>query len=589
MPPASPRAETAAVPILTYHSLDDSGSVISVAPRAFREHMGSLRDHGFSGISLGRLLDAWEGRAPLPARPAVLTFDDAFRNFARPPVRSSRPRASRPRCSRWPGGAAGPTTGPASSRACRACRCSPPRSCATWRRAGFEIGSHGLTHAALDGLSAAEAEREVGGRSGRWRMPWAGPSRCSRIPTDERAPASAASPPPTTGRRAAWSWRPRGRVTTATSFPASTSTTCAGRGLFRTLGTPLGHGYLALRGVGRRLRPRARPRDRRPPDRHRRPGRRRARHPPARLRRLAGAGRRRVRSHGRGGATFRFPSSPRRGDARQDASRHPHRGRASRRAPRARRAGPRRRLPRPLREAVHAHARGGRPGVRAGPGARAAVVVNNQYRFMDIHREARRRIGTPEFGDLLFVSVQQSFFSTEATEAGWRGRGPRRTWKEFGTHVVDLCRFFFDEDPVAVTARMPRPGGAGPDLLDLVQLEFSRDRVAQVVLDRLCRGPHRYLTVRLDGSAGCIETRLGGGARCGRACAAARAGRSWASTSPWAGGRASSTASASARSRPSLSTCSRAPRAAWWRRCWRPWTAATVPPSTPRTTAGRWR
>jgi len=30
-------------------------------------------------------------------------------------------------------------------------------------------------------------------------------------------------------------------------------------------------------------------------------------------------------------------------------------------------------------------------------------------------------------------------------------------------------------------------------------------------LDRLCRGPHRYLTVRLDGSAGYVETRLGGG------------------------------------------------------------------------------
>ena len=141
-----------------------------------------------------------------------------------------------------------------------------------------------------------------------------------------------------------------------------------------------------------------------------------------------------------------------------------------------------------------------------------SLVVNNQYRFMDIHREARARVGAPDFGELLFVSVQQSFFTTEATEAGWRGLDPRRTWKEFGTHVVDLCRFFFAEDPVAVTARMPRPlGQGGPDLLDLVQLEFSGDRVAHVMLDRLCRGPHRYLTARLDGTLGYIETRVGGG------------------------------------------------------------------------------
>ena len=83
-----------------------------------------------------------------------------------------------------------------------------------------------------------------------------------------------------------------------------------------------------------------------------------------------------------------------------------------------------------------------------------APVVNNQYRFMDIHRQAQARIGRPEFGELLFVTIEQSFFTTKATEAGWRGQDPRRTWKEFGTHVLDLCRFFFGEEPRAVTARM---------------------------------------------------------------------------------------------------------------------------------------
>jgi predicted dehydrogenase len=139
------------------------------------------------------------------------------------------------------------------------------------------------------------------------------------------------------------------------------------------------------------------------------------------------------------------------------------------------------------------------------------VVVNNQYRFMNIHAEAKRRIGTPEFGDLLFVNIQQTFCATEKTEAGWRGQGRRRTCLEFGTHVLDLCRFFFGEDPLRITAHMPRGSKPeGPDLLDLILLEFSGGRVAHITLDRLCRGPTRYLTTRLDGSNGCIETELGG-------------------------------------------------------------------------------
>ena len=140
------------------------------------------------------------------------------------------------------------------------------------------------------------------------------------------------------------------------------------------------------------------------------------------------------------------------------------------------------------------------------------VAVNNQYRFMDIHRAAQARIGAPDFGDLLFVSAEQTFFITPETEAGWRGQEKERTGREFGTHVLDLCRFFFGEEPLAVTARMPRGRNAeGPDHLVLIQLEFTGDRAAQVTLDRLSRGRHRYLEIRLDGAHGCIETRLGGG------------------------------------------------------------------------------
>jgi D-apiose dehydrogenase len=74
-----------------------------------------------------------------------------------------------------------------------------------------------------------------------------------------------------------------------------------------------------------------------------------------------------------------------------------------------------------------------------------------------------------------------------------------------------LCRYFFGENPSTVSARMPRAGRPnGPDYLDLIHLEFSRDRVAHITLDRMSRGRHRYLDVRLDGEVGAIETSLGG-------------------------------------------------------------------------------
>ena len=58
---------------------------------------------------------------------------------------------------------------------------------------------------------------------------------------------------------------------------------------------------------------------------------------------------------------------------------------------------------------------------------------------------------------------------------------------------------------------MPRPEQPiGRDYLDLIELEFRGDRVAHITLDRLSRGRHRYLDIRVDGEFGSIETSLGG-------------------------------------------------------------------------------
>jgi peptidoglycan/xylan/chitin deacetylase (PgdA/CDA1 family) len=69
------------IAILTYHSLDTSGSVVSVAPSDFADQMRALADSGYRGIALREATayraatDAW------PDRCVVLTFDDGYANF----------------------------------------------------------------------------------------------------------------------------------------------------------------------------------------------------------------------------------------------------------------------------------------------------------------------------------------------------------------------------------------------------------------------------------------------------------------------------------------------------------------------------
>jgi peptidoglycan/xylan/chitin deacetylase (PgdA/CDA1 family) len=59
--------------ILTYHSLDDSGSLISIPPFLFRQHMEFLAASGIPVVSLNEALSC-------PGSVAI-TFDDGYRNL----------------------------------------------------------------------------------------------------------------------------------------------------------------------------------------------------------------------------------------------------------------------------------------------------------------------------------------------------------------------------------------------------------------------------------------------------------------------------------------------------------------------------
>ena len=66
------------IPVLMYHSIDDTGSVISVSPQTFREHLQYLKDHGFETVSL----EEYFNTAPSQTDKKVLiTFDDGYQNL----------------------------------------------------------------------------------------------------------------------------------------------------------------------------------------------------------------------------------------------------------------------------------------------------------------------------------------------------------------------------------------------------------------------------------------------------------------------------------------------------------------------------
>jgi len=74
-------AQTTKIPILTYHSIDNSGSVISTSPETFRKQMQFLSDADFSVVSLKTLGKSFHENVSLPPKTLVLTFDDGFQNF----------------------------------------------------------------------------------------------------------------------------------------------------------------------------------------------------------------------------------------------------------------------------------------------------------------------------------------------------------------------------------------------------------------------------------------------------------------------------------------------------------------------------
>jgi len=145
--------------ILTYHSVDETGSVISVSPRRFAEHVRWLASGAVAVVSVAELL----ARSAAAAAVAI-TFDDGFTNFATTawpllrdhglPATLFVPTRHVGRTNEWsamPGGS------------------MPPLPLLDWdalgrlAEEGLALGAHSRTHADLRTLGDAEMLDEIAG------------------------------------------------------------------------------------------------------------------------------------------------------------------------------------------------------------------------------------------------------------------------------------------------------------------------------------------------------------------------------------------------------------------------------------------
>ena len=148
------------IPVLTYHSIDDGRSPVSIPPAEFRRQMQGLAAAGWRTIGMdGFVRGHRDGR--WPSRTFVLTFDDGYRNL----VEHALPAASE--CGfhgtvfvavdRVGGTMTGPSE-PSWTPASPLLDWSGLRALAS---AGWSVGSHACSHRRLPSLAPDEIAREL--------------------------------------------------------------------------------------------------------------------------------------------------------------------------------------------------------------------------------------------------------------------------------------------------------------------------------------------------------------------------------------------------------------------------------------------
>ena len=151
------------LPILAYHSLDTSGSVVSVLPEFFSQQMAQIAESGFRGVTLEEAVARRDENEIWPEATVAITFDDGFASLhdhAMPVLQRHGFSATVFLVADYVGLMNDWETPPEGLG---------QRPVLTWsqveelRAAGWEIGAHTRAHPDLRGLSDDRLEDEIAG------------------------------------------------------------------------------------------------------------------------------------------------------------------------------------------------------------------------------------------------------------------------------------------------------------------------------------------------------------------------------------------------------------------------------------------
>jgi peptidoglycan/xylan/chitin deacetylase (PgdA/CDA1 family) len=77
----TPRNDKIKIPVICYHSInkDPSGkSPIIISPEKFRQHLQTIKDIGYTTLTMAQFNDYILGDKPIPEKSVLLTFDDGY-------------------------------------------------------------------------------------------------------------------------------------------------------------------------------------------------------------------------------------------------------------------------------------------------------------------------------------------------------------------------------------------------------------------------------------------------------------------------------------------------------------------------------